>query len=356
MVGRLHLFVLLLFLGTIAIAQTPVPDTRYTLHAQKEPRGFSLIPTIAPPSTVIAMTPENGLLVLIPQPNDQWVLKRLTDWDTKAPHEQTLAITGESTQENDVWIVADLTVNPDGNYLIVRINYRHGAIDSNRRNRRAGVILVDLRTFSIVSRRITTDPLLADSEFHFNKGSLLITKGLAKRLQVKSPALLTLTDTYEAAALNLPEMHPSNACHYNDVSELRDGGSGWTKPISKDVSDGCTALLAIAGVSMVQDLPGSDHIPDRVAKPLNPSCIVVDVSKGEKFALYSCVTSHFTAWDTVKTTSRSRGVLSVADRKTVVSIPLPFNQPITATLAAAGGHDYLLLLRDGIKLETFRLP
>ena len=116
-----HLFfIFAAFFSTVCLSQVPVPSFRYSLHAQKElGRGREAL---------LALTPENALLVLIPQADGKWVLKRLTGWDTRTPHEETLEIGSESNQDQGAWVQADLTVNPNASYLIVRIIARHGAI------------------------------------------------------------------------------------------------------------------------------------------------------------------------------------------------------------------------------------
>jgi hypothetical protein len=171
------------------------------------------------------------------------------------------------------------------------------------------------------------------------------------------PKLLTVTETYEAATLTVPDLAPSNACQYNVVRELPDESNGWTEQTDKGANVACASVLGAANVSSVDALPGAaDPDLERITKRVNFKGWLVDISKDEKFALYSHVAGKPAAWDTVKTTAREAVVLSVADSKTIFSLPLPFKQPIAAALATASNQDYLLLLRDGIKLETYRLP
>jgi len=360
---RLCFFLISALFAMVCLGQTPSPIFTYTLHAQKEARpGWSLFGMWTPPSSVLTITPDNALLVLIPQADRKWVLKSLTGWNTGVPQEQTLPITGKPTLGEDTWVKADLTANPNGTYLIVRVSSGHVPVSALEDNPESVVTLVDLRTLSIVSRRDTTDPLIAGSYWQFNKDGLLITKRLAKRLQVKSAGVLTDTDTYEAAALTLPELKPVASCHYDDVLELRGGSTGWTTRSADTANVECAAVLEMANALSVEDLPISDQAQDRIekldraAKQLKFSCPIADLSKDERFALYNCETGHPTWWDSWKMDSRASVVFSVIEEKTVATIPLPFEQPIIAALGTAGDQDYLLLLRDGIKLETYRLP
>ena len=357
--SRSGLCVVSVLFAIACFSQNPAPTYTYTLHARKEPRAiWSLTPVVEPPSSVVAFTPDKALLVLIPQAEGKWVLKRLINWDSGTPKEQTINIIGEPSHGKDAWLRADLAVDPGGKYAIVRINSSHGAIGPGERNREAVVLVVELRVFGILSRRVTTEPLLADSQWHFNKDGVLITKGIAKRVSVGSKSLHTVTDSYEAAALTLPDLESSASCHYNEVIELREARNGWTKPTTTEVSEGCTALLEVAGVPSVEDLPGLDGSLERIAKVLNlgSGCMIVDVSDRDQLALSYCAPTRPTWWDSVKMTSRSCEVLSLPHGKAVVSIRLPIKQPIATILGSVAERNYLLLLRDGIKLEVYRLP
>ena len=56
------------------------------------------------------------------------------------------------------------------------------------------------------------------------------------------------------------------------------------------------------------------------------------------------------------TTGREVKVLRVADGSVALSIHEPESEYVVAGLATAGGHDYLVRLHDGIKLEAYLLP
>lgn len=357
MFRRVSLCVIAAMCSTVCRSQAPTPLSTYTLHTNRESRRQgSLIETATPPSSTLTVAPDDALIVLIPQSDRSWILKRLTNWNSANPQEQTLTLTGGSKSGGDSWVEADLAVNPSGSYLIVRITTRQGPVGPSGRDWESRIVLVDLRSFGIASSFLSTDPLIAGSQWQFNPRGLLITKGLAKRLQVKSPTLTTVTDSYGAAALSLPDMRATVSCVYDEILELRDGDTGWVTKIAGQAKNDCAAVLDAANVSSVDSLPGSNEALDRVAKLLKSSCTITAISKDERFALYSCATGHPTAWDTVKTDSRSSLVLSEPDGKTVAAIPLPFKQAVIAALSETGDQNYLLLLRDGITLETYRLP
>ncbi len=121
MVVRIRVLVTLACFATCSLAQAkaaaPVPASIYSLHAQKELRKFCFPGCISPPYTVTALTRDNALLVLIPQAHGNWVLKRLTAWDSQSPQEATLSFTGDPPHDKHEGITEDLTVNLVGSAI-----------------------------------------------------------------------------------------------------------------------------------------------------------------------------------------------------------------------------------------------
>jgi hypothetical protein len=59
----------------------------------------------------------------------------------------------------------------------------------------------------------------------------------------------------------------------------------------------------------------------------------------------------------ITTNSRDLRVLNVPDGKLALKVPLPHNlTPYPSVLANAGGQTWLLVLRDGTRLEAYRVP
>jgi hypothetical protein len=111
-------------------------------------------------------------------------------------------------------------------------------------------------------------------------------------------------------------------------------------------------------------VPSAENLPDGPPKPIpngglaGPACSLGGESPSADFALYGCSTGHDYYDGMIHTTNtRNLTVLSVPAGKSVLTIPLPHNLvPYPATLANANSHTWLVLLRDGIKLETYKLP
>jgi hypothetical protein len=167
---RYHLLAAVIFLTTLVTAQTLTPTQTYILHANKQTRS----------DTVIALTPNQALVALIPQDQGRWKLTRLTGWETSSPKEETLNFDGFSEDQRQTWgasVGAGLVVSPDGRYLIARIQTEApGMLSTAHRNSDAIIHVVDLHTFKFVLTRETTEPLLAGSIWSFTPEGILVSQ------------------------------------------------------------------------------------------------------------------------------------------------------------------------------------
>lgn len=354
---RVYLQVLMFCIGLTVecLAQSPVPQFTHTLSAQKEHRPWSLGEIPLPPSTVLAVTPSGALLVLIPQPERKWVLKELIGWSTLAPKERSLAVSSSHVGlDEDVRITGDLTVSTDGKYILVRITKHRRPSKPDVFDAEASVVVVDLDTFSIKVERTTTDPLIATAQWSMTKDNRLVSNALIRVTRTTEQSTSAVIENYDAAVLGVPGLKSLETCSYTKSLEF--DGSRWRTDEENTNNVECAAVLQAANVTTVNDLPGDTSLV-RLAKRLNaPSkCSITNISEDERFALYDCSESH-QAWDTVITTSRSLLVLSTANSTAVLSIPLKVKQPSVATFATAEKNQYLILVRDGIKLEAYRVP
>ncbi len=147
------------------------------------------------------------------------MLKRLTDWSTRAPREQTLPITGQKVGDEQLSVTANVTINPSASGAIIRLIYRHVAFGSNKHTSpRAVIVLVDLRQFSIISKRVTSDDLLATSRSHFAANRLLVANLFLSACPAHLPDRPFSTSTYEAATVRFPNLHTIDSCHYNETT------------------------------------------------------------------------------------------------------------------------------------------
>ena len=351
----LRSFVLVALLSQLGFAQTLVPSEVYTLHAKQQRRnGFSFSEQIPLPGSVVLLDHDHNLLVLVPQADGAWVLKRLRGWDTKTPTEDTLEITGDRGQGAQVSIDTDLNLSRDGRYLLVRINYRRGAIGATERNRSAVVTLIDMRSFATLSRQTTTSPLIADSLWTFNEHNDLISRGLDRRITEVEPSYQTVTDHYLAAALEMPTLVARDRCEYDSVMKLQTVGTGWTKPMIANASDGCAVLVSRANVDSVAALPGP-HKSEPLKFALG--CYELDTDEKLRLELADCREgkSHADGM-IVSTSAHTANVFSMATKQAVLTIPLSHDwKGLAGVLASVGSGNYVILVKSGIHIEVYRL-
>ena len=203
--------------ATACLGQEPSPTFRYNLQgtAGEVDRQAT------------ALTPDNDLLVLLSLKNDQWILKRITGWDTNSPHEDRLALDGRIPGETGRADDSNLTVSPNGDILAVRFCFHHiqwaelsGSTGGPGPD--AVVVLIDLRRFTVISRRITTDPIIAAALWRFNKEGELIASGLEKSGYQPGQPIQSQRDggTYAAEVLKVPDLQPKVACTFAKLSKL----------------------------------------------------------------------------------------------------------------------------------------
>ena len=351
----LCLAVLMSALG-LAKAQKVMPTKAYKLHAQKEQKSSYL------PSTLIRLLPDQSLLVLVPQSDSLWSLKRVSAWSTDRPNEESLSFKSVVYTAEGQSGIEDLVVDPAGRYAVIRIKSFGGSLyDGTVRNRSASVILIDLQKFQIVSQQTTTDPLLAASDWSFAENGLLVTAASIKRTtvpaQLKHPwAYQSITDVYEAAALTLPTFTRSMTCHYERVIFGADATSQARSSIAKSKED-CSPLIAVADLRAGESLPGGQFPSLRYVDLARP-CQFKSEGPEEKFGLYECLTGGGYFDDMILTTkTRNFVVLTLPEGKQVLTVPLAHHRrPIPAVLAHADDQTWLLILRDGIDLSAYKIP
>ncbi len=114
MLRRVLCLVPLSLLLSCVDAQKPTPTSVYMLHAQKATRSAYL------EMTLLQRLPDQALLVLVPQQNGKWLIKRITAWDTSGPKEESLTFDGESPRIGKSHL-EELKVDPTGTYAIIRL-------------------------------------------------------------------------------------------------------------------------------------------------------------------------------------------------------------------------------------------
>jgi hypothetical protein len=347
MFARAQFAVLVLSLAITSQAQKPVPVATYTLHTQKLLKGDNGVPY------GWAIGPENSLLVLLPQTDGQWVLKKLKSWETLTPADDKLIIASE-TPKLQKWASAKLTVSPSGKYLIIRIDRPdNGKVVTI-------LALVDLHSFTLISRQMTNDPLLrAFSEWKLIQDDHLLANYFSER-DPSDPLLPYGTTRWVAGEFSLPDLNPTLVCNYSTTQ----GNDTVSSPVERNYianSQECLALLDFEKVSSIKELVAFAHINERFERLAGADCQPANVIANEdRFAIYKCGKAHaedFADGLFYYQTSNVLKVVTIPEGKPLLSVPVGFvSRKTEGLLANANGHDYLIVFRDGTKLETYRLP
>jgi hypothetical protein len=320
----LNTAVFIALLTITSSAQTPIPVKSYQLHADKERRpGSRSAGYTTRPGSLVLLDADHNLVVLIPQANGVWVLKRLHQWETNAPIEETLAVTG--------------------------------AMHNTDRHQSAVIHLVDMRNFMLVSRLATTDPLLTGSLWEFDEHNDFVSKTLVSRfVDRERPYPQIYKDHYVAAVLSVPALVAQDRCEFDSVSQYR-AGEKHPKREMTNVSSGCAALLSRTNVSSVELLPGKSE-PEPY--DIGFGCGEWSNDKNLHLILEECREGNSYADELfVSTSSHTAEVLSSATKQKVLSIPLSHSWTgVRGIIASVDMKNYVVLVKEGIYVEVYRLP
>jgi hypothetical protein len=368
----------------------PTPLTTFRLQAHALPTWkwltFNLI--ASPPKVVIGTTVDrHTLLALIPQEGRRWELQRLTGWESGAPTTERLTFDGDESTEKQDYVRGGMTVSPDGQFLLARIFVYD--LRDRVQERSVVVLLVNLRDFKVVWRRVSKDPLLANSRWRFTQeGTLVAAVGPSPmyRTAANHMGLVIPEDVlrmnpaapgdHVAAVLSFPALEASMVCHYRvevNVATLQ----AMPKPYFTDSSgvkhstllrdsvrplevvsqdESCAPLTKLTGASSVMELPGPLDPAFQFEKLLGTDCDVEDADTVGNLGLYNCRKGYKVSEKLgFYVTAESERVIAQGLERSLLVVPLKNQEHYSSTLASADEHDYLLLLRDDLKVEVYLL-
>jgi hypothetical protein len=159
---------------------------------------------------------------------------------------------------------------------------------------------------------------------------------------------------FAVTALALPSLDPLASCDYNCKV---DSHSHQSSEVNQ-TSDSCASVMEAAHLSGVQELGDPDGIDERVRNLAGSGCWYPELAPTRDLALYRCGKEHFsdpsgdfgiTFWHALK-------VLSTNNGRTILSLPLRFNDSTSSGIFAyKNGREYLIV-RRGSKLSTYEIP
>jgi hypothetical protein len=341
---RARSLVLVAVLAISGQSQSATPVATYEIHSK-------ILESSGAEPFQWALAPDNSLLIALGQKDGQWVLRRLTRWDTPTPKEEVLPVAMVVPVGKEEVYLRDLTVDPGGKYLVLRVAIFHPAPKGPQRTE-AVVAIVDLHTFTL-AYQVRTYDAIAGGVLHFAADGMLI--------QDHSDAYGSQFG-YHVNAVGLPGLDPLASCDYNmkygPVSPVTNRNPART---ITGVSESCAALLTLTHASTVADLV-IDRPSDTGFQGLaGPDCDREQLSKAKNLALYRCGKEHFASggdggliiWHDLR-------VLSIPKGTEMLSVRIPkfegfFSLRTSAMFAETGGEDYLIT-RHALRLKIYLIP
>lgn len=331
----------------------PPPVFRYTLAGRENAEGGS----------ALVATPEGALIALLPLKDGQWALKRVTGWATGAVHEETITIDGRVPGEK-VWPEEmNLTLDPSGKVLIVRLcfqcrswsEYWPGA----KMVPKAVVRVVDADSFKVAGEQLLTDPVIATGIWRFNPQGQLVVYGLKDYSHTGAGPDRIDTAEHRAEILSVPELKETERCSYTSIRQsLLTGQPPRAKEAVAKGNADCAAELRAAGSESIEKMWGALNGYPGLAASKHVKrirgCTFEDAGASDCWAVYACVgDKSVIVWP--KEVWRRSMVYRVADGQEVMSMKLPFGEKVDTRVASMGGKDYLLMLRNQVRLEVYEL-
>lgn len=287
-----------------------------------------------------AIAPDTSLLVAMWEVPHQWKILRLREWDTHTPKIESISIPVNLPNVELGFPPENAPlISPDGNYLVVRspeINV--GENESDKQRWETVVSVIDLKSFTVASN-VTAFGGLAGGHLFFGNGGALMLHGIS---EMGSPL------PFKVAVFALPSLDRIASCNYEATQSS----------VVTKTGDSCPALMEAAHLSSIQDLGDRPTADERVKHLAGAECDFERIAPAADLALYRCGKEHFagqsgegfsiTFWHALK-------VLNTSDGKTVLSLPLRFNDSHSSGLFAQKKDQNYLIVHYGRKLQTYQI-
>lgn len=318
--------------GSNSKAQLPIPVATYKLHigdALKDEFGLPF---------QWALAQDNSILISFGKPNDNWVVQRITGWETETPKEQT--VTFSFHRPSRYHLFGEPIVGSSGDYVVVYPG-SHKKIDASGAVKwEEEIAAIDLRTFQVASLIQRESEFESDYLFFDNNGNLILYGGAS------------------VTALSLPELKPIAVCSRWAASAPGPSTTA-TSEQGDTARNSCSILMSMAHVSSMTEFDRNRPVNQKWgAAAGGPECSREARSKDGNLELDRCGTTHFADEDGVFDTTfwHALRVYSLPDRKTALSLPLHiYEGTATGLFAQKDGHNYLVV-RRGLTLFTYLLP
>jgi hypothetical protein len=386
---RMTLFMLLMFSLT-GCAQHYPQSFKYRLHNPQKVDQYSTLHTM----------PDGALLIVrkgFNQPRQIWSLLRLQAWDTSQPREDKLDIdAGPNTEDFGTLLDTNrndrndqLFMDPGGNYLVVRS--RENDADAagwdlppyDSPPPRSVLNIIDLHGFKLLRRVAVTDPLIGAGDMGFSPTGAFMVSGLQQRSNATIGGIVTRTLQYAVETLAVPGLQPETVCSYTFVTRSFAAQTPSTPEKDKENQEEnereenqrqaaektCGPKLVPLGFSSLEDVKShfnfmgiigyyDDHT-QRVPNQGPWGCRYEDLSQDLKYDLYDCDEGRVVVFGRY----RAFRLFRLEDGKQIMDLKVPHSDDgdgapplFSGVLATSRGVTYVVLLRDGVELEGYRVP
>jgi len=344
--ARMQLLAVFLALTLGALAQDTVPLITYEIHAEDVVReGFT-------GSLHWGVAPDQSLILSIGGPHGKRSIRRITNWMGPTPKEESINLENifpkrprGSYRPNE-----DFLIDPQGRFLVLRYSASDLVVAGPFKTThvQADFAVIELPAFRLVERVELEGERAGGSLTFSSNGTLLSTSWVFDGQRGFD----------KTVAVSLPGLETSAACVYKvDYIPIDAERRNFDKRISGEQGY-CSGLLSRTGSVSVQEMVEQMEKRGRIGTSPLDQCLFLLTSEDATFALARCGKDHFadkygdfaiTFWNSLK-------VVRLPEGRTVLSLPLRFNDDkTTGIFAKAEGQDYLIT-RKYLTLKIYRLP
>lgn len=362
------------------------PSFSYALHRA---RTLDATLWVAPDGALVAISPEGKVR------SETWEIRRITDWDGSHPQEQAVTVevgygrllpNHQGTNLTGQRILFD----PTGRYLLIRVSrYAENAWSQSETPQpgapEAVVDVVDLKNMQATDHMVT-DPVVAVGEIGFDARGVLVVNGLAAHTSHTEGEVFTDTGNWGVDTVGLPNLEAQTVCRYTKVVRrlpvmtrydraVEQQRRAWyaedserRKSEAQEANAACGPGLKALGYASLEDLNeqidqvkqefalGRIAFQDKIDPDSPRGCRIEDLSADGKYLLYDCDQSRVEVELLGLPYYRARQVYAAGNPQPVLELKMPRGPSVSGVIAAQGGVDFLVLLRDGKRIEGYRLP
>ena len=304
----------------------------------------------------MAVTPAGDVLSFVASESGNWALYRIRNWSADKPPVDRLVLldyASKADRKDLEYLNARVFVTGDGRYAICvgggfwnKRNAGGRSVEGTAR-REDLITVVDLSTFGVVSQKRTSElGVFENVDAHLDYESWVVVDSSSFR-----------SNRGAFVRLELPSLNEGPVCRYMVVQETR------TRGRKVATSSECQAAVG-PGMSFEEyvqkEIPANADVtgifPDWCKGNSAEFCRWPSVvSKDGKFRVAHRSEGHDDLFGYWRETQRELLVYSVARRAELGVVKLPTNDSTRDDLVFQNGHEYILVMEHGTRLNVYGL-